>query len=133
MGTLWWFLGQILWLIWAVLSWLIIKLFWITLWIVLPVVVVVVLGLRIAEHVLGKERVRAWVKRLSLKFGVATWHRTRRLLFALGVLPFRVLGWLFLYTLWHSILSLWWTPRWSPWQRAWARRWRPRRRSPGSG
>jgi hypothetical protein len=129
LDALWWLPKQILWLIWAALSWLIIKLFWITLWILLPVLFVAILSLRMAEYVLGKERVRTWMKRISLNFGAATWRRSRRLLFALGVLPLRVLGWLVFYTLWHSALSLWWTPRWSPWQRAWARRWRRRRRA----
>jgi hypothetical protein len=109
------------------LSWLALKLFWLIVWVLLPVLILIVVGVRAAEKLLGKERVRSWVKGHSLRFGTAAWHRTRRALFALGALPLRVLGWLVVYTVWHSILSLWWTPRWRPWQRAWARRWRQRR------
>jgi hypothetical protein len=128
---LWWLIGQIVWLIWTVLSWLLLQLFWLVIWILLPIIVVAVVGVRLAEYFFGKDTVRAWVKRHSLRYGTATWHRSRRALFALGVLPFRVLGWLIIYTLWHSVVSLWWTPRWSPWQRAWERRWREPRSSTG--
>jgi hypothetical protein len=124
--TLAWLLAQVLWVAWYLASWLAIKLFWLVLWLLLPLLVAAFVLLRLAEHLVGREPVRSWVKRHSLRFGRAGWHRTRRALFALGALPLRVLAFLVLYTLWHSIISLWWTPRWSPWQRAWARRWRRR-------
>jgi hypothetical protein len=119
-----WLLAQIFWAAWMLLSWLALKLFWLLAWVLLPVLIILVVAVRVAEKLLGKERVRSWVRRHSLRFGTAAWRRTRRALFALGALPLRVSGWFVLYTLWHSILSLWWTPRWSPWRRAWARRWR---------
>jgi hypothetical protein len=125
--TLWWLVTEIFSIAWLVLSWVISKLFWLSMWVLLPVVMIAMVGLRAAEYFLGKENVRSWVKKHSLRLGKATWLRSRRALFALGAMPLRVIGWLMLYTLWHSILSLWWTPRWSPWQRAWARRWRRRR------
>jgi hypothetical protein len=75
---------------------------------------------------LGPDLVRGWVKTQSMKYGAGAWVRARRLLFALGALPLRVLGWLIVYTLWHSIVSLAWKPRWHPWPRAWAKRWKPR-------
>ena len=79
-----------------------------------------------AEYVLGSDAVRAWVKKRSLKFGLGTWHRSRRALFALGVLPIRVLGWLIVYALWHSRHQPALDAQWNPWQRAWDRRWRRR-------
>ena len=126
MTTLAWLLAQLLWIIWLLVSWVALKLIWLAFWVLLPVVVAAIVALRLAEWGIGKEPVRAWVKRHSLRFGQASWRRTRRALFALGTLPLRVLTFLVLYTLWHSIVSLWWTPRWSPWRRAWARRWRRR-------
>jgi hypothetical protein len=125
--TLWWLVAQIFWVAWVIVSWLAAHLFWLSLWILLPVIVMAVVSLRVAEYKLGAEPVRSWVKRHSLRFGSATWHRARVALFALGGLPFRVLAWLVLYTLWHSVISLWWTPRWSPLNRAWSHRWRQRR------
>src|SRR5262245_46821111 len=122
METLWWLLTYILWLAWSVIWWLIVQLFWLALWVLLPVIVVAFVALRLAEHLLGQEVVRAWVKKHSLKYGADAWHRARRALFALGVVPLRVLGWFVLYSLWHTLISLWWRPRWSPWQRAWSRR-----------
>jgi hypothetical protein len=123
METVWWLLGQILWLIWTVASWLVGYVFWLAFWVLAPVILMAVLAVRVAEYVLGREVVRAWVKRISLKFGAGAWRRTHRALFALGVMPIRVLGWLILYSLWHVVISLFWTPRWNPWQRAWDRRW----------
>jgi hypothetical protein len=126
METLWWLLTQIIGLIWAVLSWLVGYLLWLAFWVLAPVILLAIVALRAAEYALGRDAVRAWVKKRSLKFGLGTWHRSRRALFALGVLPVRVLGWLVVYALWHSIISLLWTPKWDPWQRAWDRRWRRR-------
>jgi hypothetical protein len=126
METLWWVLGQILWLIWSVLSWFVGYLLWLAFWVLAPVILMAIVALRVAEYVLGPEVVRARAKRISLKFGAGAWRRTHRALFALGVMPIRVLGWLVLYSLWHVLISLFWTPRWNPWQRAWDRRWRRR-------
>ncbi len=110
--------------IWSVVSWVLWQLLWIVVWLLLPLAVLAVVAVRLAEWSFGREVVRAWVKGQSLKFGAGVWVRARRVLFALGVLPLRVLGWLALYALWHSVVSLLWRPRWSPWQRAWAKRWR---------
>ena len=123
METVWWLLSQILWLIWTVASWLVGYLLWLAFWVLAPVILIAILAVRVAEYALGPEMVRAWVKRISLKFGAGAWRRTHRALFALGVMPIRVLGWLILYSLWHVVISLFWTPRWNPWQRAWDRRW----------
>ena len=124
METLWWLLVQVVWLVWAVVSWLVGYLLWLAFWVLAPVILTAIFAVRVAEYALGPEMVRAWVKRISLKFGAGAWRRTHRLLFALGVMPIRVLGWLMLYSLWHVAISLFWTPRWNPWQRAWDRRWR---------
>lgn len=124
METLWWLLVQVVWLVWAVASWLVGYLLWLAFWVLAPVILMAILAVRVAEYALGPEMVRAWVKRISLKFGAGAWRRTHRLLFALGVMPIRVLGWLMLYSLSHVVISLFWTPRWNPWQRAWDRRWR---------
>ena len=126
MEALWWLVVQILWLVWSVLSWLVWQLLWLAFWVLAPVILIAIVAVRVAEYALGREAVRAWVKKRSLRFGAGTWHRARRALFAFGVLPVRVLGWLILYSLWHVVISLFWTPRWTPWQRAWARRWRRR-------
>ena len=127
MTALCWLIVQILWLVWAVVFWMVSTFFWLSVWVLLPVAVVVIVGVRAAEYFIGKERVGLSVKKHSLKFGRAAWHRTYREFFALGTLPLRVLGWLVFYTLWHSVISLFWTPGWRPWQRAWSRRWRRKR------
>ena len=93
METLWWLLSQILWLIWSVLTWLVGYLLWLAFWVLAPVILMAIVAVRVAEYVLGPQVVRAWVKRISLKFGAGAWRRTHRLLFALGVMPIRVLGW----------------------------------------
>ncbi len=110
-------------IIWSVVSWLLWQLVWMVVWFLLPFAVVAFIALRIAEKALGPEVVRAWVKRQSMKLGTGVWARTRRVLFAVGVLPVRVLWLLAVYTVWHSIVNLFWRPRWTPWQRAWGRRW----------
>lgn len=108
----------------AIVVWVIGKLFWIILWLVLPLVILAFIALRVAESVLGQEAVRTWVKARSLKYGGAAWIRARRLLFALGVLPVRVLAWFAVYAVWHSIVSLLWRPKWHPWRKAWSKRWK---------
>ena len=121
-------LTPVSWLFWTVLgvlSWILSKLFWIVVWLVLPFALAAFVALRLAEKALGQEVVRAWLKAQSMKYGLNAWTRVRRLTFALGVLPLRVLGWLALYTVWHSLVSVLWTPRWRPWPRAWAKRWTP--------
>jgi hypothetical protein len=115
-----WLLG----LLANIVLWLITQLLWIVLWLLLPIVVVAFVGLRIAEYALGQERVRAWVRARTVNYGSAASTRARRILFALGVVPVRVLFWFVIYAVWHSIVSLLWRPRWTPWRRAWAKRWR---------
>ena len=78
---------------------------------------------------LGEKVVRDWVKARAVTYGAGTWDFARRWLFALGVLPLRVIGWLALYTVWHSLLSIVFTPRWKPWTRAWGKRWKPQVRA----
>jgi len=115
-----WLIG----LIFSILFWIVRQLFWLVLWFVLPILVVAFVALRIAERVLGQEKVRAWVRARTQKYGSAASKRVQRWVFALGVAPVRVLFWFVLYTIWHSVVSLMWRPRWSPWQRAWGKRWR---------
>ena len=124
MQTLWSIIVSVFWSLLSVVWWLAVKLFWLLAWFVLPFLVLAFVALRAAEYLLGKAVVQAWVKRQSLKLGRGTWRRVHTALFALGSLPLRVLFWLVVYTLWHSVLSLLWTPRWKPWARAWGRRWR---------
>ena len=121
-------LAPIAWLFWtiiALVSWVLSKLFWIFVWLVLPFAIAAFVMLRVAENVLGQDVVRAWVKAKSMKYGAGAWTRLRRLTFALGVLPLRVIGWFVVYAIWYSVLSVFWTPRWRPWPRAWAKRWKP--------
>jgi len=115
-----WLIG----LIFSILLWIVTQLFWLVLWFVLPILVIAFVALRIAERVLGQEKVRAWVRARTQKYGSAASKRAQRWVFALGVAPVRVLFWFVLYAIWHSVVSLMWRPRWSPWQRAWGKRWR---------
>jgi len=115
-----WLLGSLL----SIVLWVMMQLLWIVLWLVLPLAIAAFVALRIAERVLGQEKVRAWVRARTQKYGVAASKRAQRWIFALGVVPVRVLFWFVLYAIWHSVVSLLWRPRWSPWQCAWARRWR---------
>jgi hypothetical protein len=124
--------APILWLLGIlanILLWVVTQLLWIVLWLMLPILVVAFIALRVAERVLGQERVRAWVRARTAKYGTAASIRARRLLFALGVAPVRVLFWFVVYVIWHSIVSLLWRPKWTPWGRAWAKRWRARPQS----
>lgn len=120
LAPLFWLLSLILSIVW----WIFTQLLWIVLWLLLPLAVAAFVALRVAERVIGQEKVRTWVKARSQKYGASASNRIRRAVFALGVLPIRVLFWLPVYALWHSIVSLLWRPKWSPWQRAWAKRWR---------
>ena len=115
-----WILALLISIVW----WVFTQLLWIVLWLLLPFAVVAFIALRVAERILGRETVQTWVKARSQKYGVAASNRMRRVVFALGVLPIRVLFWLPIYAIWHSFVSLLWRPKWSPWQRAWAKRWR---------
>ncbi len=121
-------LAPILWLLgvfFSIVWWIFIQLLWIVLWLLLPLAVVAFIALRVAEKVLGQERVRNWVKARTARYGAAASIRAQRLLFALGVAPIRVLFWFPIYAVWHAIVGLLWRPKWTPWQRAWAKRWRP--------
>lgn len=115
-----WVLGVLASIVW----WVVTQVFWIVLWLVLPIAIVAVLAVRIAERVFGQERVREWVKARTQRYGAAVSKRAQRLLFALGMAPVRVLFWFVIYALWHSIVSLLWRPKWTPWGRAWGKRWR---------
>jgi len=120
-------LAPFLWLIGILVSivfWIVTQVLWILLWLILPLLVIAFVALRIAERVLGQEKVRGWVRARTQKYGSRASKRAQRWIFALGVVPVRVLFWFVLYAIWHSIVSLIWRPHWSPWQRAWGRRWR---------
>lgn len=108
----------------SIIWWVVWQLLWIVLWLLLPLAVLAFIILRVAERVLGQERVRGWVKAHTQRYGASASKRLQRLIFALGVLPIRVLFWFPIYALWHSFVSLAWRPKWSPWQRAWAKRWK---------
>ena len=122
-------IAWIFWTIVSVVTWVLSYLFWIFVWLVLPLVIVAFVAVRLAESILGQDVVRAWVKARSMKYGAGAWVRARRLLFALGVLPVRVVFWFAIYAVWHSLISLFWRPRWTPWARAWSKRWRPAARA----
>lgn len=113
--------------IWAILWWVISTLLWTLVWVALPFAVAAYIGVRIAEAALGREVVRAWLRTKSKTLATGLGRRLSALLLALSALPFRVLAWLAVYSVWHSIVSLMWTPRWKPWSRAWAKRWGPPR------
>lgn len=121
-------LSPIIWLlswVFAIAWWIVSYLLWAIVWLLLPFAIAAFVAVRVAEKALGPEVVRAWIKKQSMAFGASTWLRIRGLTFAVTALPLRVLGWLIVYTIWHSVISLFWKPRWHPWARAWAKRWRP--------
>ena len=118
---------QIFWWVLGAAWWLIAQLLWLLLWFALPLLVIAFVAFRAAGYVLGKATVEAWLRRHAVRLGGNTWRRTHHATFALLMLPPRVLIWLIAYSLWHSLVSLIWTPRWSPWQRAWGKRWVKRR------
>ena len=124
METLWSIVTTVLW--WALgwVWWLLSSLFWLLAWFVLPLLVAAFIAVRVAEAAIGRTIVRTWLRTQSIKYGGGLGRRIGRFLLAIGTLPGRVLFWLVVYTLWHSVLSLMYTPRWKPWQRAWNRRWR---------
>jgi hypothetical protein len=126
LDALWWVIATVFGVVWTIVAWIAGTLLWLSFWVLLPFAIGGFVALRVAESVLGRERVRAWVKSHTLRYGAATWQRAHRGLFTLGALPLRVLGWLMVYTLWHSVVSLLWTPKWRPWPRAWDKRWRKR-------
>jgi len=125
MGTIGSLLASLFSLLFGLLWWILSTLLWALVWVLLPLAIVAFIALRIAEKALGPAVVRGWIKTQALRFGLGTWQRARRLLFALGVMPLRVLAWFAIYTVRHAIISLFWRPKWSPWQRAWAKRWKP--------
>lgn len=129
-------LSAIVWLASTLLSiawWIVSTLLWAIVWFLLPFAIVAFIALRVAEGVLGPDVVRGWIKRQSMKFGASAFDRVwgrlwtflRRASFAVSVLPLRVVGWFIVYTVWHSLISLFWKPKWQPWTRAWAKRWKP--------
>lgn len=114
----------------SVVWWVVSYLLWGLVWLLLPLAILAFVAVRGAEKIFGPEVVRAWVKARTMKFGAGTWDRVRPLLFALGVAPFRVVAWFPVYAVWHALISLFWKPRWTPWQRAWAKRWKDRQPAP---
>jgi hypothetical protein len=111
--------------IFSIVWWIVGYVFWVVVWLLLPVAIVAFIAMRIAEAVIGKETVRGWLKDRSMRWGGGIWERLRQALVASSALPFRVLFWLVVYTVWHSVISVFWTPRWKPWPRAWDKRWKP--------
>ena len=120
-GGLWWIISSIFGLAW----WIVTTLLWMLVWFVLPFAVVAFIALRVAESTFGQDAVRAWLKARTMKYGAGVWDRVRRISFALGVLPFRVIAWFVVYAVWHALVSVFWRPKWQPWTRAWGKRWRP--------
>jgi hypothetical protein len=108
----------------SILWWIIVQILWIVLWLILPLAIAAFFALRLAERVLGQEKVRGWVRARTQKYGASASKTAQRWVFALGALPIRVLFWLPIYAIWHSMVSLLWRPKWSPWQRAWGKRWK---------
>jgi hypothetical protein len=133
MEMLWSVLSGAFGIVASIVWWLLSSVFWLALWFLLPFCVLAYGAMLVAEKSLGKAVVQAFIKRHALNWGQGTWGRLRPALFAVSALPFRVSAWLVVYALWHSIISLFWRPRWTPWQRAWKRRWRakPAPRKPG--
>lgn len=121
-------LAPVFWVIktlFAILLWIAWQVLWIVLWLVLPLAIAAYIAFRVAEKVFGPDATRAWLKRQSLRLGGGVWEKLSRGLIASSVLPFRVMAWFVVYAIWHSLVSLFWRPRWTPWDRAWAKRWKP--------
>jgi hypothetical protein len=123
MDILLWLSAQIVWTAWAIVSWLLLQLFWLLLWSLVPIGVAALLCVLAAERLFGKRLVRPWLAQLWLRVRDAVWRRTPRMFFALWAVPARVLTWFVLFTLWHAVVNLCCTPSWRPWPRAWRRRW----------
>jgi hypothetical protein len=123
METIGWVLAQLLWAAGALVIWLLTQLLWLILWSLVPIALAAVVAVLVAERVLEKAVVRGFVARHANNMAGAAWLRCRRTVPGLLALPVRVSGWFVLYLLWHSVLRLWFTPRWTPWQRAWQCRW----------
>jgi hypothetical protein len=123
MEILWWLGAQMIWAVGVVLSWLLVQLFWLLLWFALPICVAAILCVVAAERLLGKEPVWRWIRTQLLSLAKRAWLRARRALFVAWVVPVRLLNWFVIFALWHAVLNLWRTPRWTPWARAWRCRW----------
>jgi hypothetical protein len=123
MDILLWLGAHILWMVWAIVSWLLLQVFWLLLWSLLPICVAAVLCALAAERVLGKQLVRSWLRKQVLAVANAVRRRMPKMLFALWAVPARVFAWFVLFALWHAVINLWRTPRWTPWRRAWRCRW----------
>ena len=128
MDTLLTLLWPLIWLIqtlFAIVWWIVWQLLWIALWVLLPVAVLAFVALKIAEKAFGEVAVRAWLKARAARYAGGIGEKLTRGALAASILPFRVLVWFVVYAIWHSVVSLLWRPRWTPWQRAWAKRWKP--------
>jgi hypothetical protein len=123
MEMLWWLGASVIWAVWAVLSWLLVQLFWLLLWSALPIGIAAVLCVLAAERLLGKGLVRSWVRAQALAIAERARRHAGRALVALCTVPARVMLWFVIFALWHAVLNLWRTPRWTPWARAWRCRW----------
>ena len=66
LAPIFWLLG----LLASILWWVFMQILWIVLWLLLPLAVLAFVALRVAERVLGQEKVRAWVKSRTQKYGV---------------------------------------------------------------
>jgi hypothetical protein len=123
MEILWWLISQMIWVVWAVVAWLLLQLFWLLLWLVLPICAAAALCVFVGERLFGKELVRPWIRKQSRCLAKRARLRIRRALFVVWAMPVRLLNWFVIFALWHAVLNLWRTPRWTPWQRAWRCRW----------
>lgn len=121
LSPIFWLLGWMFAIAWWIASYLL----WAAVWLLLPLAIVAYIAFRVSEKVFGPEVARAWLKRQSLRLGGGVWDKLSRGLIASSVLPFRVMAWFVVYAIWHSLVSLLWRPRWTPWDRAWAKRWKP--------
>lgn len=124
-GAIGWVVSAVFGIVW----WMLTTVLWIFFWFVLPFAVITFFVFRGVEKLAGPDVVRAWIKSKTMALGGNAWVRARRVSFALGVLPVRVLGWFAVYVVLHSLVSLLWRPKWHPWQRAWGKRWKPPKRA----
>ena len=73
LAPIFWLLG----LLASILWWVFMQILWIVLWLLLPLAILSFVALRVAERVLGQEKVRAWVKSRTQKYGASASKRSR--------------------------------------------------------
>jgi len=123
MELLWWIAAKLFCAAWFIVSWLLWQLLWLILWTILPLALAAIICVLVAERALGTALLRPWIRTHVFRIAAGVGRRARSAAVALAALPVRVLCWFVIYALWHSLVNLWWTPRWRPWERAWNCRW----------